>query len=123
MSERKKDGTLGGKAMILDYYCRKHTRVCRSTYTAELHNLIDICNQALIIRSMLVEIEVGPTPAAELAKIVDTGLHNIGVEGIVDAKADFDSVTADVVKTPDDKHMLLHAFKLREWCDHDEGLD
>ena len=87
MSERNKDGTLGGKAQILDYYCRKHTRVCRSTYTAELHNLIDICNQALIVRSMLVELEVGPTPAAALADIVDTGIHNIGVEGIVDAKA------------------------------------
>ena len=69
------------------------------------------------MRSMLVELEVGPTPAAALAEIVDTGIHNIGVEGIVDAKAVFDSVTADVVKTPDDRHMLLHALKLREWLD------
>ena len=118
VTERGADGKLGGKSQVLDYYCRKHSRVCRSTYTAELHNLIDICNQALLVRSMLVELEVGPTAPAKLAEIIDSGLHNmISVEGIVDAKAVFDSVTADVVKTPDDKHMLLHALKLREWLD------
>ena len=119
VSERGTDGKpkLGGKSQVLDYYCRKHTRVCRSTFTAELHNLIDICNQALIIRSMLVELEIGPTPPAQLAEIIDTGLHLISVEGVVDARAVYDAVTADVVKTPDDKHMLLHALKLREWLD------
>lgn len=66
---------------------------------------------------MLVELEVGPTLAAALADIVDTGIHNIGVERIVDAAAVFDSVTVDVAKTPDDKHMLLRALKLREWLD------
>ena len=65
------------------------------------------------------ELEAGPTPAAALAEIVDTGIHDIGVEGIVDAKAVVDSVTADVVKTPDDEHMLLHALKLRECLDRD----
>ena len=61
------------------------------------------------MRSMLVELEVGPKPPAQLAEIVDTGLHMISVEGVVDAGAVYDAVTADVVKTPDDKHMLLHA--------------
>ena len=119
VAERGADGKpkLGGKCQVLDYYCRKHSRVCRSTFTAELHNLIDICNQALLVRSMLVELEVGPKPPGQLAEIVDTGLHMISVEGIVDARAVYDAVTADVVKTPDDKHMLLHALKLREWLD------
>ena len=85
--------------------------------TAELHNPIDICNQALIVRSMLVELEIGPTPPAQLAEIIDTGLHMISVEGVVDARAVYDAVTADVVKTPDDKHMFHHALKLREWLD------
>ena len=108
---------LGGKAQVLDDYYRKHTRVCRSTFTAELHNLIDICNQALIVRSMLVELEVGPTSPSQLAEIIDTGQHMISVEGVVDARAAYDAVTADVVRTPDDKRMLLHALKLREWLD------
>ena len=108
---------LGGKCQVLDFYCRKHSRVCRSTYTAELHNMIDICNQALIVRSMLIELEVGPTAPSKLAEFFDTGQHYIPVEGVVDARAVYDSVTADVVKTPDDKHMLLHVLKLREWLD------
>ena len=119
VAERDASGKpkLGGKAQVLDYYCRKHTRVCRSTFTAELHNLVDICNQALILRSMLVELEVRPTSPSQLADIIDTGQHMISVEAVVDARAVYDAVTADVVKTPDDKHMLLHALKLREWLD------
>ena len=109
---------LGGKCQVLDYYCRKHSRVCRSTYTAELHNLIDICNQALIVRSMLLELEIGPTNPGKLSEYIDCGgQDHIPVEGIVDARAVFDSITAEVVKTPDDKHMLLHALKIREWLD------
>ena len=119
VTERGSDGKpkLGGKSQVLDYYCRKHTRVCRSTFTAELHNLIDICNQALIVRSMLVELEIGPTSPSRLAEIVDTGQHMISVEGVVDAKAVYDAVTADVVKTPDDKHLLFHARAMREFLE------
>ena len=102
----------------LGFLLPKHTRVCRSTYTAELHNMIDISNQALLVRSMLLELELGPTPASKLAEIIDGGAHSlISVESVVDARAVFDSITADVVKTPDDKHMLLHALKMREWLD------
>ena len=80
--------------------------------------MIDICNQALIVRSMLVELEIGPMNPGKLAECMDTGGQNyIPVEGVVDARAVFDSITADVVKTPDDKHMLLHALKIREWLD------
>ena len=115
--ERGSSPSLGGRCQVLDYYCRKHSRVCRSTYTAELHNLIDICNQALLVRSLLVELEIGPQAPSKLAEIMDTGQHYIPIEGVVDARAVYDSITADVVKTPDDKHMLLHALKLREWLD------
>ena len=108
---------LGGKCQVLDFYCRKHSRVCRSTYTAELHNMIDIVNQSLLVRSMLIDLDVGPLGPAKLAEIVDSGQHLIPVEGVVDARAVYDSVTADVVKTPDDRHMLLLALKLREWPD------
>ena len=58
-----------------------------------------------MVRSMLVELEVGPTPPAQLAEIVDSGLFDIAVEGVVDAKAVFDSVTADVA---DELRARLH---------------
>ena len=41
------------------------------------------------------------------------------VESVVDAESVFDSVTADPVKNPDDKHMLPHALKFREWANVD----
>ena len=66
---------------------------------------------------MLVELHLGPTPPAQLAEIIESGRCDISVEGVVDAKAVFDAVTADAVKTPDDRHMLLHALKFREWLD------
>ena len=66
VTERDKEGKLGGKSMVLSYYRRKHTRASRSTFTAELHHIINECVQALIVRSMLVELEVAPSPAAKL---------------------------------------------------------
>ena len=35
----------------------------------------------------------------------------------MDAKAVFDAVAADIVKTSDDNMMLLHTLELREWLD------
>ena len=66
---------------------------------------------------MLIELDVGHQCPRKLAEVIDMGQHDIPVEGVVDARAVYDSVTADVVKTPDDRHMLLHALKLREWLD------
>ena len=34
-----------------------------------------------------------------------------------DAKAVFDSITADQIKPPDDKNLLLHARAMREFLD------
>ena len=47
----------------------------------------------------------------------ESGRYDILVEGVVDAKAVFGAVTADVVKTPDDKIMLDHALNLRRLLD------
>ena len=64
--------------------------------------MIGIVNQSLLVRSMLIELDDWPQGPAKLAEIIDTGQQVIPVEGVVDARAVYDSITADVVKTPDD---------------------
>ena len=63
----------------------------------------------------LTEIVSGNMTAGELAKRFDTGNLSVSVKGIIDAKAVLDSVTADEVKTPSDKHLLVHAKAVREF--------
>ena len=41
-------------------------------------------------------------------------MHGIPLDAGVDARSVYDSLTADVVRTPNDKQLLLHAKAMRE---------
>ena len=91
----------------------------RSTYAAELHTLLDAANQALVLRYCFVEILTGSTTAVQLLDVINQARNDdvICVDGCIDARSVFDSVTAEIVKTPYDKHLLLHALAMREHLD------
>lgn len=107
----------GGYPLVLDYFSRRQSHVCRSTYAAELHALLDGTNQALLIRNVFSEIMQGPMTAAELSDAQLHGRHPMAVWACIDAKAVFDSIVGEPVKTPADAHLLVHALKVREWLD------
>ena len=56
------------RCQVLDWYARKHSRVVRSTYAAELLSLIDAVGQGNLIASWLDEVLVGAHSALELLK-------------------------------------------------------
>ena len=97
---------------LLDWYSRKHTRVVRSTFAAELLSLLDGVNQGHVIKIALDELHLGTRTAKQLLE--HRGQAGIPLDASVDAKSVFDSLTADTVKTPNDKQLLLHAKAMRE---------
>ena len=65
----------------------------------------------------LTEINVGAMTAQQLLQHISNQKEMIPTFAFVDAKAVFDSLTAEVVKTPHDKHLLLHALAMREFLE------
>ena len=65
------------------------------------------------------EILTGSTTAVQLLDVINQARNDdvICVDGCIDARSVFDSVTAEIVKTPYDKHLLLHALAMREHLD------
>ena len=54
------------QCQVLDWYARKHSRVVRSTYAAELLSLLDAVGQGNIITTALDEICSGASSATQM---------------------------------------------------------
>ena len=87
----------------------------RSTYAAELLSLLDAANQGQLLQLCLHEIVRGASSAKEL--LDEPNARVIPMDLGVDAKAVYDSITARHLKTPDDKHLILHARAMREFLE------
>ena len=109
--------TPGGEQQLVDWFARKQPHVCRSTFAAELHSVLDGVNQAFIVQSLLTEMRVGCKTAAQLAALQDAGRLEPKLHVCVDAKSVWDAVRADTVAVPADKHLFLHVLKMREFID------
>ena len=102
------------------YWCsRKHTHVVRSTYAAELHSSLGAVNQGSLFSLCMRELLLGIRTARELLQEDARGhvARAMNMIACVDAHSVFASVTADTVRTPNDKHLLVHALALREFLD------
>ena len=110
----------GGHVQVLDWYARKQPHVCRSTFAAELHAVLDAVNQAIVVQALLTELRHGPMTATALADMQGVGKLSPPLHVCVDAKSVWDSVVADPTAVPADKHLFLHVRKMREWLD--DGL-
>ena len=100
------------RVVAIDWLSKKQQHVCRSTYAAELHSSLDLVGLGMIISSAFNEVMFGVQSASTLAGWQDEGKFAIPQDLFIDARAVFDSVTANPVKTPADKMLLLHAKAL-----------
>ena len=111
-----KDGPCVGpnSLQILEFVSKKQTRVCRSTFTAELYSALDLAGLANNINLALTEVLTGCKSAIDLAAIQESGQHAIQSDLMIDARAVFDAVAAPDPKSTTDKLMLIHVLKLKE---------
>ena len=125
-----KDGLQQGvnRIQVLEFVSKKQSRVCRSTYAAELFSALDLVGLGVTIHLALTQVLLGNMTAAKLAELQEKGKLALQMDCVIDARAVQDSVVAEEVKTPNDKIMLIHALRMRElldkgqisnliWCD------
>ena len=74
--------------------------------------MLDAANQGNVIRIALNELHSGANTAQQL--LAQRPEQSILMDAGVDARGVFDALTADVMKTPNDKALLLHAKAMRE---------
>jgi hypothetical protein len=113
---------------IIEYVSKKQTRVCRSTYAAELYSALDLAGLMFNIALTLTEVLEGPSSACALADKFETGRLSLESDLIIDAASVFDHTSTTEPRAPHDSTMTIHALKLRElletrkltrlvWCD------
>ena len=105
------------KCQVLDWYSRKHSRVVRSTYAAELLSLLDAVGQGNLIATAIDEVQRGAGSARQLLERQAVCQRAVRHEAAVDAKAVFDGITAEQPKTPAEKPLFLHALAMREYLE------
>ena len=102
------------RCQVLDWYARKHSRVVRSTYAAELLSLLDAVGQGNMVATAMDEIQSGVETATQLLARHAGRQRSIEHDACVDAKAVFDGITAQCPRTPVYKPLFLHALAMRE---------
>ena len=111
---------------VLEYISKKQSKVCRSTYAAELHSALDVAGLALTINSVMTEILQGPCDAATLLAKQESMSQALQVTLVIDALSVFNSaINEDGHCT--DQSVFLHMLTLRQllrtsiqtlvWCD------
>ena len=99
---------------VLEFVAKKQSRICRSTFTAELYSALDLCGLASTISLAMTEILSGPRPAHQLAEMQEQGQNVLPMDLMIDAKSVYDSVSTPDPKATTDRLMLIHVLKLRE---------
>ena len=104
------------QTQIIEYVSKKQTRVCRSTYSAELFSCIDVRGLALNVKMTITEVLQGTTTAATLSDALETGKMAIELDVVIDAAAVYENLIVEEtnLKTPSDVAMLIHALKMKE---------
>ena len=100
---------------LLDFWCRRHTRVTRSTFAAELHNLVSTADKCMMLAGFLQEVLYGTLSATELAKRAEQGLFDIPIYLFVDAYSVFSAIAATEVKIPTESQLI---YEVRAMHDH-----
>ena len=89
----------------------------RSTYAAELLSLLDAVGEGNLIATAIDEVQSGATTARQLLDRHSECQRSIQHDAAVDAKAVFDGITAEQLKTPAEKQLFHHALAMREYLE------
>ena len=110
------------RLQVLEFTTKKQSKVCRSTFAAELHSSLDLLGVACVINAAITEVLQGP----QLVEMQESGNHSLLLDAVIDARSVWQSAVSDEPKCGD-QLVALHLHKLREiirtfvdryvWCD------
>ena len=108
-----REGNVGGKLHVLEYYSRKQRRVCRSTFAAELNAIADALEIARLINLTVACCHKPFKSYQQLQALEDEGNMPLAVEVVTDCRSVFDALANEDTKTPSESSLvlILHAVK------------
>ena len=107
--------TPGGKSLVLDYGTKKHKRVNRSTFAAELNAAVDTLDIATLVQFTLEEVFDHLVTDAQVMQVRYAGATlQFPVEVCIDAKAVFDAISATDFSMPAEATLVNHLHSIRE---------
>ena len=105
---------------------KEGSKVCRSTYAAELYSALDLSGLALTITSALTKVLEGCQSAAALLARRESVNHSLQLSLVIDAYSVFTPATSEYSNCTD-QTVFLHLLNLRQllqtsieqlvWCD------
>ena len=107
----------GGPAGVLEFYHRKQTRICRSTFPAELSAVDDGTSHCLVMQCLIVEVPHGPLSAVSLKQLMESGSLPVPLGIVTGNQGMFSSVSAERLNAPTEPHLLYLLRSLRDRLD------
>ena len=105
---------VGDNAMqVVEMVSKKQSRVCRSTFAAELLSAIDLTGTAFRINSALSEILEGCTSATQLLSKQESMTHALELDLAIDAFSVWTRSTVEEIRCSDGA-LFLHLLAFRE---------
>ena len=104
----------GGKFHPLDVISRRHKRVNRSTFSAEVNGLADGLEPAKVIALQYDELIRGVATAATMAQVARQGLWALPIEAVIDAFGVFQALMAKDAKLPLEESLIAIVMTVRE---------
>ena len=105
----------GGRFHPIEFYSRKQRRICRSTYSAELHGLVDAVETARLVTYAFTEIlSAKPLSPSEMVVMDEQGWLCYDIEAVIDARSIFDSLVPADTKTPTEGSLIFVLLQLKE---------
>jgi hypothetical protein len=108
---------VGGYLNILEFFCRKQTRVNRGTFGAELNNAVEATEFGILLQGFMMEVKFGCMSAQELRDRLVAGCREIPLHTIIDAHSVFTAVTAEEIQCPSERQLLYTLKSLRDHLD------
>ena len=107
--------TPSGRIHPIEFFSRKQRRICRSTYSAELHGLIDAIETARLVAYAYTEILTAESisPSAMVTKD-ESGLLVFDIEAAIDARSIFDSLVPADTRAPTEGSLIFVLLQIKE---------
>ena len=99
---------------LLEFVCKKQSRVSRSTFSAELYSALDLVGLAMNIQMAIHEVSHGNQRPARLLELLEGGRLQPPMVNVIDANSVFDAMVSKEVRSPSDSSMLIHILRYRE---------
>ena len=98
----------------IDFWSRKQTRVCRSTFAAECHNLSEAAEEGMLLAGFWQEVFYGATSSANLSSMLERCALQTPIHLYIDAMSVFTAIRNESHKCPTEQQMLYEIKALRQ---------